>query len=69
MEQGQGAIKGLTDGDSGPAQAVAPTVSSELVKAIVELEAQVLGEGPGVLQAEDLISAQCRRGSGVLGRS
>ena len=74
MEQGQSAIKGFTDSDSGPAQAVAPTVSSELVKAIVELEAQVLGEGPEVLQAEDLVdllgAVQHRtKGLGRVGRS
>lgn len=53
MEQGQCAIKGFTDRNSGHAQVAALTVSSQLLEAIVELEAQVPGEGPGMLHAGD----------------
>lgn len=55
VDQGHGAVTGFTDGDAAPPQAVALTVALERVETTAELEAQILGESLGVLQAEDWI--------------
>ena len=53
VQQGHCAIEGLTDGDPCTAQAVSMALPGELVFPVLELEAQVLGQGTGMVQAED----------------
>ena len=53
VQQGHCAIEGLTDGDPCTAQAVSMALPGELVFPVLELEAQVLGQGTGMVQAKD----------------
>ena len=53
VQQGHCAIEGLTDGDPCTAQAVSMALLGEMVFPVLELEAQVLGQGTGMVQAED----------------
>ncbi len=70
VQEGDGAVEGLADGEGGTPQAVALALSLKLIFPVLELEAKVLGELTGMVQAKDeglLLGAVQHRSVGILG--
>ncbi len=55
VEQGDGAVEGLGDGDECAPKAIALALASELVLPVLVLEGEVFRELSGLLQAEDQV--------------